>query len=71
MAPKAAPKETSKAPKFFKTPAELRKWLEKNHDKEDELLVGLYKKGSGKPSIEWLGNIKAILGLTLDDDFRS
>ncbi|MEO8287765.1 MAG: YdeI/OmpD-associated family protein [Chloroflexota bacterium] len=40
-------------PVFFATPAELRSWLEENHDKERELLVGLYKKGTGKPSITW------------------
>src|SRR5688572_18622378 len=61
MAPKAAPKQTSKAPKFFKTPAELRRWLEKNHDKEDELLVGLYKKGSGKTSIDWPQVVEEVL----------
>ena len=61
MAPKSTPKATSKAPKFFKTPAELRKWLEKNHDKEDELLVGLYKKGSGKPSIDWPQVVEEVL----------
>lgn len=30
-------------PKFFKTPAALRAWLEKNHDRKTELVVGLYK----------------------------
>jgi uncharacterized protein YdeI (YjbR/CyaY-like superfamily) len=40
-------------PTFFATPADLRAWLERNHDKETELLVGFYKKGSGKPSITW------------------
>jgi uncharacterized protein YdeI (YjbR/CyaY-like superfamily) len=39
------------APTFFKTPAEFRKWLEANHDSADELLLGLHKKASGKPSI--------------------
>jgi uncharacterized protein YdeI (YjbR/CyaY-like superfamily) len=38
---------------FFATPKDLRKWLEKNHEKETELWVGLYKKGSGKPSVTW------------------
>jgi uncharacterized protein YdeI (YjbR/CyaY-like superfamily) len=38
-------------PTFFKSPAEFRKWLERNHDSADELLLGLHKKGSGKPSI--------------------
>jgi uncharacterized protein YdeI (YjbR/CyaY-like superfamily) len=40
-------------PTFFPTPADLRAWLERNHEKETELLVGFYKKGSGKPSITW------------------
>jgi len=38
-------------PTFFESPAAFRNWLEKNHDKAAELLVGFYKKGSGKPSI--------------------
>jgi uncharacterized protein YdeI (YjbR/CyaY-like superfamily) len=41
------------APTFFPTPADLRAWLERNHETETELLVGFYKKGSGKPSITW------------------
>ena len=39
--------------KFFKTPGQFRKWLEVNHDKSKELLVGFYKKDSGKQSINW------------------
>jgi uncharacterized protein YdeI (YjbR/CyaY-like superfamily) len=41
------------APLFFPTQASFRKWLEKNHDKADELLVGFYKVNSGKQSITW------------------
>jgi uncharacterized protein YdeI (YjbR/CyaY-like superfamily) len=40
-------------PTFFPTPADLRAWLERNHEKKTELLVGFYTKGSGKPSITW------------------
>ena len=40
-------------PIFFTKAADFRKWLEKNHDKETEVYVGLYKKASGKPTIEW------------------
>jgi uncharacterized protein YdeI (YjbR/CyaY-like superfamily) len=40
-------------PKFFATPAAWRDWLEKHHDTHTELLVGFYKKDSGKPSITW------------------
>jgi len=38
---------------FFKTPAEFRTWLKKNHAKVPELLVGFYKKHSGKTSITY------------------
>jgi uncharacterized protein YdeI (YjbR/CyaY-like superfamily) len=40
-------------PIFFATQSELRAWFRKNHDKEQELWVGLYKKASGKPSVTW------------------
>jgi uncharacterized protein YdeI (YjbR/CyaY-like superfamily) len=38
-------------PTFFKTSAEFRQWLEQNHDSADEVILGLHKKASGKPSI--------------------
>ena len=40
-------------PKFFSSPAQFRQWLEKNHDRENELLVGFHKKDSGKKSITY------------------
>jgi len=40
-------------PKFFRTPADFRAWLEKHHASALELLVGFYKRESGKPSIPW------------------
>ena len=40
-------------PKFFKTPAEFRDWLLKNHDSKSELLTGFHKKDSGKKSITY------------------
>jgi uncharacterized protein YdeI (YjbR/CyaY-like superfamily) len=38
---------------FFQTAAEFRRWLARNHHKATELLVGFYKKSSGKPSITY------------------
>lgn len=38
---------------FFATPAKLGEWFEKNHNRANELWVGFYKRGSGKPSITW------------------
>ena len=41
------------APTFFESEADFRRWLAANPDKADELLVGFWKKASGKPSIDW------------------
>ena len=38
---------------FFAGPEDFRKWLEKNHNEETEIIVGFYKKGTGKKSITW------------------
>jgi uncharacterized protein YdeI (YjbR/CyaY-like superfamily) len=43
----------SHAPIFFATEGDFRRWLEANHATAPELLVGFWKKGSGKPSIDW------------------
>ncbi len=49
------------APTFFPTPADWRAWLEAQHDQEQELLVGFYKKGSGQPSITWPESVDEAL----------
>ena len=41
------------APVFFTIEADFRRWLEANHETAPELLVGFWKKGSRKPSIDW------------------
>src|SRR5690349_12967235 len=40
-------------PSYFSTEADFRRWLEAHHETAPELLVGFWKKGSGKPSIDW------------------
>jgi uncharacterized protein YdeI (YjbR/CyaY-like superfamily) len=40
-------------PVFFATPADFRAWLEEHHTDERELIVGFYRKASGKQSITW------------------
>ncbi len=40
-------------PVFFPTEADFRRWLEANHTTAPELLVGFWKKSTGKPSIDW------------------
>ena len=49
------------APTFFAKQSDFRKWLEKNHKKETELLVGFYKVDSGKPSITWTQSVDEAL----------
>lgn len=48
-------------PKFFSSRQAFRKWLEKNHDKKGELLVGFYKVGSGRPSMTWSESVDQAL----------
>ena len=48
-------------PKFFKTPAAFHRWLAANHAKSKELIVGFYKKGSGKPSLTWPESVDEAL----------
>ena len=49
------------APQFFASPALFRAWLHANHEHAAELVVGFYKKGSGKPSITWPESVDEAL----------
>ncbi|HEU4920495.1 MAG TPA: YdeI/OmpD-associated family protein [Candidatus Limnocylindrales bacterium] len=40
-------------PIYFRGPAELRDWLDANHQTADEVYVGAWKKGTGRPSLTW------------------
>lgn len=40
-------------PTFFATEEGFRRWLEANHKNAPELLIGFWKKATGKPSIDW------------------
>ena len=55
---------------FFKTGAAFRSWLEKNHDKVDELLVGFYKVGSGKASVTYQQALDEALAFGWIDGVR-
>lgn len=47
--------------RFFATPAEWRAWLEEHSGTETELVVGFWKKGSGKPSMTWSESVDEAL----------
>lgn len=53
-------KHNKMEPRFFEDQKDFRKWLDKNHDKETELLVGFYKVGSGKSSMTWPESDQAL-----------
>jgi len=55
---------------FFATPEEFGAWLEEHHESETELLVGFYKKGSGKPSITWPESVEQALRFGWIDGVR-
>jgi len=57
-------------PKFFKSPADLRKWFEAHHASAPELLVGFYKKDSGKASITWPQSVDEALCFGWIDGIR-
>jgi uncharacterized protein YdeI (YjbR/CyaY-like superfamily) len=48
-------------PTYFGSPEAFRKWLQNRHAREQELLVGFYKTGSGKPSITWPESVDEAL----------
>ena len=57
---KPRPKLSAKAV-FFPAPSGFRKWLEEHHQTATELLVGYYKKATGKPSITWPESVDEAL----------
>ena len=55
---------------FFKTQDDFREWLEINHEKETELIVGFYKVKSGKPSMNWSQSVDQALCFGWIDGIR-
>jgi uncharacterized protein YdeI (YjbR/CyaY-like superfamily) len=56
--------------KFFRTPADFRKWLEKHHGSGRELWVGYYKKSSGRASMTWPESVDEALCFGWIDGLR-
>ena len=57
-------------PTFFADQKDFRKWLDKNHQKEKELLVGFYKVASKKPSMSWSESVDQALCFGWIDGIR-
>ena len=69
MAKRVAPARSDEV-KFFRTPADLRRWFEKNHDRFLQLWVGFYKKDSGRPSVTWQESVDEALCVGWIDGIR-
>ncbi len=55
---------------FFKNSAELRKWFEKNHETEKELLLGFYKVHTKKPTVNWSESVDVAICFGWIDGIR-
>lgn len=57
-------------PRFFKSPSDLQKWFANHHGTKTELLVGYYKKDSGKKSVTWPESVDEALCVGWIDGIR-
>ena len=58
------------AVKFFRTPADLRRWFDEHHKTAERLWVGFLKKGTGRPSITWQESVDEALCVGWIDGIR-
>jgi len=57
-------------PVYFTSAAALRRWFEENHEREKELMIGYYKKDTGKESISWSESVDEALCFGWIDGIR-
>jgi uncharacterized protein YdeI (YjbR/CyaY-like superfamily) len=48
-------------PTFFARPEKFRAWLEAHHLSEKELIVGFYRRATGRPSMTWPESVDEAL----------
>src|SRR5437868_9447343 len=58
-------------PTFFETAADFRRWLAAHHATADELLVGLYKRGSGREGMSYKDALDQALAYGWIDGVRT
>lgn len=58
-------------PTFFASPEAFRAWLAQNAATASELIVGFYKRGTGKPSITWPESVDEALCVGWIDGVRT
>lgn len=57
-------------PVYFNDQNEFREWLEKNHNKESEIIAGYYKVGTGRPSMTWSESVDQAICFGWIDGIR-
>ena len=57
-------------PKYFKSPADFRRWLEQHHRSSKELWVGFHKKSTGRASLTWPESVDEALCFGWIDGLR-
>ena len=57
-------------PVYFKNQNEFRKWLENNHNKATEIIIGYYKVGTSKHNMTWSQSVDQALCFGWIDGIR-
>lgn len=57
-------------PTYFPSPSAFRDWLEAHHASVDELWVGYFKRGTGRPSMTWPESVDEALCFGWIDGLR-
>lgn len=55
---------------FFESPTELRKWFSENSEKDQSVLIGYYKQGTGIASVTWSESVDEALCVGWIDGVR-
>ena len=55
---------------YVTTPAQFRKWLEKNHAAKKEIWLIRYKKATHKPSIDYIASVEEAICFGWIDGFE-
>jgi uncharacterized protein YdeI (YjbR/CyaY-like superfamily) len=57
-------------PVYFQDQNDFRRWLEKNHNKESQIIVGYFKVGTNKPSMTWSQSVDQAICFGWIDGIR-
>jgi uncharacterized protein YdeI (YjbR/CyaY-like superfamily) len=67
---KPPPSAAEGAPFFFESPAALRAWFARHHERATELWLGYRKRHTGKPSVTWPESVDEALCVGWIDGVR-